>query len=99
MSDEAERILKVERLGGLAGFGGAKSHLRSQGQVNLAALSAADQKTVEALFQSRGADTAPMPDAFRYKISRTTSSGTEAIEVPEHLLPSVITQSVKDELK
>lgn len=98
MSDGGE-ILKIERLGGLAGFGGVNSHVRSEGQVEMSALSVAEQKEVEALFVSHGANSSPMPDAFRYKLSRTTLAGTEVIEVPESVLPPVIRQSVKDELK
>ena len=43
----ASVILKIERLGGIAGFGGP--NLKSEGEYALADLSAADQERVEAL--------------------------------------------------
>ena len=95
-------MLHVERIGGLAGFGGTASHIRSRGQVDEAALSDSDKKAVEELFRSQSsqkkAKTSQMPDAFRYRISRTTPAGAETVEVPESLVPKTLTQSVKDEL-
>ena len=92
-------ILQVERIGGLGSFGGAKSHVRSQGQVDLATLSAAEQRAVESLFRSQaGTKTSRVRDGFRYKISRTTSAGIETIETAESFIPPVIAQCVKDEL-
>jgi len=92
-------VLHVERIGGLAGFGGARSHVRSHGQLDAASLSASDQKAVEELFRSKSkATTSPMRDAFRYRISRSTPGGTETIEVPESLVPGKLTECVKDEL-
>ena len=92
-------ILQVERIGGLAGFGSGGSHLRSQGQVDVASLSSQEQEAVEALFQS-GPKTEPskMRDGFRYKISRTTPAGTETVEAAESAVPSAIARCVKDEL-
>ncbi|MFM9961394.1 MAG: protealysin inhibitor emfourin [Planctomycetaceae bacterium] len=91
--------LQVERIGGLAGFGGIGAHLRSLGQVDWSAISAAEQRAVEALFQSRGkARTSKVCDGFRYRITRTTSAGTETIEVPEESVPAVLAQCVKDEI-
>lgn len=87
--------LKIERVGGLAGFGGP--HLKSRGELALTDLSAADHKTVEALFANPKAAGAAPPgqaDAFRYRITR----GTETIEVPEHAVPAAIRNSVKDTL-
>jgi hypothetical protein len=91
--------LHVERIGGLAGFGGVGAHVRSHGEVDMAALSAAEQRAVEALFQSRGrAKPAPVCDGFRYRISRTTARGVENIEAPEAAVPAALSQCVKDEL-
>ena len=92
-------LLHVERFGGFAGFGGAAARVRSHGQVDVSSLSAVEQQAVEALFQTGGhAGTPPMPDGFRYKLSRTTPTGTDVIEVPESLLPAALVQCVKDEL-
>lgn len=92
-------ILRVERVGGLAGFGGSNSRLRSQGQVDLAALSAQDREAVDALFRS-GPETesSQLRDGFRYRISRTTLSGTETVEASESRVPTALAQCVKDEL-
>jgi hypothetical protein len=88
--------LKIERVGGLAGFGGP--HLKSRGELALSDLSAADQKAVEALFPDPNKvspATRGQADAFRYKITRDTRT----IEVPEHAVPATIRNSVKDVLE
>ena len=91
--------VQVERIGGLAGFGGARSHLRSRGEVDLETLSAEDQRAVQSLFQSRGnAEPSQVRDGFVYRIARTTRGGVETIEVPEDVVPAAIRQCVKDEL-
>jgi hypothetical protein len=88
--------LKIERVGGLAGFGGP--HLKSRGEVALSDLSSAERQSVEAMFEDPG-KVPPAPrgqaDAFRYKITR----GTRTIEVPEHAVPATIKNSVKDVLE
>lgn len=90
--------LQVERLGGLAGFGGAHARIRSLGEIDLATLSAADRKAVDGLFESKE-KTPPSQarDSFRYRICRTTSEGVETIELPEEDVPAVVSQCVKDE--
>jgi len=91
--------LHVERIGGLAGFGGARSHLRSRGEVDLETLSAEDQRAVESLFQSRGnAEPSHVRDGFLYRIARASPEGIETIEIPEDAVPAAIRQCVKDEL-
>jgi hypothetical protein len=93
-------MLQVERIGGLAGFGGGGSHLRSQGEVDMTSLSSQEQEAVEALFQadSKKTDSSKMRDGFRYKISRTTPSGTETVEAAESAVPPAIARCVKDKL-
>jgi len=92
-------LLHVERIGGLAGFGGAGAHVRSLGQLDLDTLSAEEQRAVENLFQSKGKSKAtPIRDGFSYRISRTTSGRTETIEASESTVPKSLTQCVKDEL-
>ncbi len=92
-------LLVVERIGGLAGFGGPGAHVRSRGQVAIARLSEADRRAVEELFRTRG-DSRPsaVRDGFSYRISRTTSAGSETIEVPESMVPASLVGCVKDEL-
>jgi len=92
-------LLHVERIGGLAGFGGTGSHVRSHGQVDEATLPASDKKAVEELFRSQArAEGSQVRDGFRYKISRVTPAGTETVEVPESVVPKTLIQYVKDEL-
>ena len=92
-------ILNVERFGGLAGFGGEHSRIRSHGKLDMSTLTAEDQETVTLLFQATG-KTKPKtkPDGFRYRISRKTSTGIDTIEVAESEVPAILTQCVKDEL-
>ena len=74
--------IKIERIGGLGGFGGP--NLKSRGEHLYAELSAADQAAVDAMFASKGkgkargmAPNPQMRDGFSYRISRETASGTE----------------------
>lgn len=90
--------LKIERLGGLAGFGGSISHLRSQGIMDMKELSETDKETIEQLFSSRAEiENNQAGDTFRYRLSRQTSSGTESIEIDEKKIPEALKRYVKDE--
>jgi hypothetical protein len=44
-------ILHIEKLGGLAGYGGTNARIRGRGQIDTTALSPADQKAVDKLFK------------------------------------------------
>jgi hypothetical protein len=92
-------VLLVERIGGLARFGGSGSRLRSRGRIELAALTAAERDVIDALFASRS-DPGPgeRRDAFRYRITRATPRGKETIEVWEHLVPAALCTCVRDEI-
>lgn len=101
MNREADNLAKlhIERIGGLAGFGGVRSHVRSHGEIDTASLSGEDRGAVEALFQSQGKEKPSQArDTFRYRISRTTPEGVETIEAPEEMVPAALSQCVKDEL-
>jgi hypothetical protein len=91
--------LKIERIGGLGGFGGANSHLRSSGEIDMNELSANDRKIVEDLF-TFGAkkDPSHARDTFRYRISRMAAGGLQSIEVNEEHIPNAVKQCVRDEL-
>ena len=92
-------LLKVERIGGFAGFGNPGAHIRSRGQIEFESLSEADRQLVERLFMTHSAGRPPAyADGFAYRISRSAKLGTETIEVPEAALPSAIVACVKDEL-
>jgi hypothetical protein len=91
-------ILHVEKLGGLAGFGGSRARIRSRGQIDTAALSSTDQKAVDSLFRTVGSSASPKgADGFRFRLSRATAGGTETVEVPETRVPAALASCVKDE--
>ena len=91
--------LKVERIGGLAGFGGKNSHLRSIGEIDMDKLSEEDKKIVEGLFKDKSKASETLArDSFRYRITRTTSQGTESVEAAEDNIPNAVRQCVKDEI-
>jgi hypothetical protein len=94
-------ILKVERIGGLAGFGGAKSRLKSDGEIAFSALPPSDQKAVKALFKAGGKKApAQMRDGFSYRVTRGGDVGGAAagdtILVPEDKMPAALIACVKD---
>ena len=92
--------LRIEKLGGFAGFGGP--HLKSQGEVTLSELSPADKQTVETLFTDRQkASQTPRgaADMHRYRITRQTAAGEETVEVPENAVPAALKDSVRDTLE
>lgn len=93
-------VLKVERVGGLAGFGGAGSHIRSEGSVELASLSDADKRVVARLFDNTAAPrkASPVRDGFHYRVTRTVASRAETVEIPESAMPAVLIACVRDEL-
>ncbi len=92
-------VLDVERIGGVAGVGLTRSHIRSHGRVDTATLPASEQRAVEELFRSHVSTMgSQLRDGFRYRISRTGPGGTETIEVQESLLPKAIIECVKDEI-
>jgi hypothetical protein len=88
--------LDIERVGGMAGFGGP--NLKSTGQIASAKLAPADRAAVEALFANPPAEAAG-PDEFSYRLTRQTPSGPETIQVPERHVPAAVRSTVKDELR
>jgi hypothetical protein len=91
------RSLKIERLGGLAGFGAPGSRLRSQGEIDLATLPPADRQAIESLFASPP-QAPPRPDELRYRLTRPGRQGPQSIEVPEDRLPESVRSAVKEEV-
>jgi hypothetical protein len=90
--------LKIERLGGIGGFGGPGSRVRSEGRVEMAALDHATRGAVEALFSGPAEASGPTADGFTYRITRPTAAGEEAVEVPEAAVPAALARAVRDEL-
>ncbi|QEM11019.1 protealysin inhibitor emfourin [Mucilaginibacter rubeus] len=92
-------LLKVERIGGLAGFGITNSRIKSVGEIDMNQLTDDDKQAVNNLFTKKSSSASPQsPDTFLYKISRTTGEGVESIETTEDLVPTSIKDSVRDEL-
>ncbi|UVK35735.1 hypothetical protein LHFGNBLO_006600 (plasmid) [Mesorhizobium sp. AR10] len=92
--------LKIEKVGGLAGFGLPNSRLKSRGSLAAKDLTKADQAAVEALFANKDkGGTSAVADEFRYRITRETAKGPETIEVAEHAVPEALAASVKDEIE
>ncbi len=92
--------LQIERIGGLAGFGGP--HLKSRGELALSDLSSADRRAVDDLFNNLQKAEPPHPgeaDAFRYRITRMAAAGPQTIEVPDNAVPAALKESVKDVLE
>jgi hypothetical protein len=92
--------LKIERLGGLAGFGLPGSKLKSTGEQDIDALSAEDRAAVEALFHNKGQQQKPGPerDTFRYRLTRDNNGQDETVEVPEAAVPRALKACVTDKL-
>jgi hypothetical protein len=96
-------LLKIERVGGIAGYGAPGSHVTSRGRIDSSELAADDQKAVEALFNAhdkakKERSKSLVRDDFRYRISRTVDGDEEMIEVPEGEVPAALVRCVKDEL-
>ncbi len=90
--------VKIERVGGFAGFGLPGSHLKSRGEVSESELSSADLQSLDELFQEDAHHGESMPDAFRYRITRNVGGSEKTVEVPEHRVPEALKNSVQDTL-
>jgi len=90
--------LKIERVGGLGGFGLPGSRIRSQGMLESAELAPHVRAKVDKLFDQADPTEAPWADGFRYRITRMTPHGSQTIEVPESVVPDELQNSVVDEL-
>jgi len=88
--------INVERIGGLAGFGG--SRLKSAGVIALSDLSPADRDALDAFFQGAPTAHTPKPDAFVYRITRNDGGASKTIEVSEEHVPAAIRGCVKTTL-
>lgn len=91
--------LKIERVGGFAGFGTSGSPLQSSGEVAISALSGKDRAAVEGLFDRsvRSQGTGPTRDGFSYRITREKDG--KVVEVPEDAVPLALRSAVVDRLR
>jgi hypothetical protein len=92
--------LKIERIGGFAGFGVSGSKLKSSGEQAVSALSADDRAAVDALFDDPERHQKPglERDAFRYRITRILQGKNQTVEVPETAVPAALKACVTDKL-
>jgi hypothetical protein len=92
--------VKVEKIGGLAGYGLPGSKLKSSGETATSALSPADQAWVEAVFRKppRSQDAGPERDTHCYRITRTQNGRDQTVEVPEAQVPHALRACVTDTL-
>lgn len=93
----------MERKGGLAGFGGPGSRVRSVGSIDLRTLSRGDREVIDELFAGAAASdpTSGGPvhaDAFQYHLTLVTATGERTVVVPEHKVPAPIRDAVHDEM-
>lgn len=102
MPDDTAHHLKIERKGGLAGFGLPNSRVRSVGSLDLRTLSLSDRQAIESLFAdgtSRGSPGGPVQaDAFHYHLTMTTARGEKTVVVPEADVPDAVRDVVHDEM-
>ena len=91
--------VRVERLGGLSGFGGAGSRLRSSGHLRLRDLSDDDREKLKGLFCAGPKILAHGADGFSYRITWTGSCGVKVIELAEGQVPAALVNCVVARLK
>ena len=90
--------IDVERLGGLAGFGGPGSRLQSRGSVEISTLSARDRRAIDSLFAQTASASGVTPDGYIYRLTRHTEAGPESIEVAEQHVPPALRAATKDRI-
>ena len=91
--------VKIEKIGGLVGFGLPGSKIKSSGETGISALSPADQAWVEALFQNRPVRRSGKErDTHCYRITRTKNGHDQTVEVPEAQVPHALKACVTDKL-
>ena len=95
-ADKDDRVM-VERVGGLAGFGGPR--LKSAGEVAMSALSSEDRKAIEAMFRGSARAGAGKADGFVYRITLRSGGVTKTIEVTEERVPEAVRKCVKSTLE
>jgi hypothetical protein len=92
--------LKIEKIGGIGSYGSPRSHLKSDGELPMSALSAADQAAVEDLFSNPEAHkgSGQVADGHAYRITRTVNGKDQQVEIPEEAVPPALKACVKDRL-
>lgn len=91
--------IHLERLGGIGGFGGTRSAIRSTADLSSDQLSPSDRERMKKLFEGGTVTDQVVRDGFRYRITWETGAGSKTIEVPEGLVPSALKNAVKNQLR
>ena len=92
-----DKRIKVEKLGGFAGFG-ASAHLRSEGEIELEALPEPDRAKVAKLLNRDDKDHPGSLSQFVYRLSWKEGGKSRTVEVGEDELPQSVVAAVKDKL-
>jgi hypothetical protein len=99
------RRVKIERLGGFAGFG--MGHLRSEGEIDLEDLPEEERRAIERLLSkgggskgggSKGGGKSLVRDAFRYRLSWEEDGESCSVEIDEGDAPERVRSAVTDKL-
>ncbi|MFG1181074.1 protealysin inhibitor emfourin [Xanthobacter sp. DSM 14520] len=92
--------IRIERIGGFAGFGLPGSRLKSRGSLTLDHLSTQDRATISRLFERGTKGSRPQePDMFRYRLTRVEHNAEmDSIEASESEIPAALISTVRDEL-
>lgn len=101
MTGSSKKRLKVEKIGGFAGFG-LSPNLTSSGEIDLQSLPKKEQSHMKSLLTSKedeAAFKAPRPDGFRYRVSWTDTKGHHSREFDEDELPESVREVAQDRLK
>ena len=85
--------LTIEPVGGFTGAGGP-GHVRSEGRLNLSALSPDDRARVEAMF----ARSPPAQGNFGYRITRQGPTGPQSVLVPSDAVPAALIAAIQTRL-
>ena len=99
MNDKRRTIIKVERVGGFAGFGSA--NLRSEGEIDLGGLADDKRREIERLLERRkAADPAESltRDGFTYLLTWQEDGRERTLELSEGEAPESVRSVVKDRL-
>jgi hypothetical protein len=88
----------IEKLGGIAGFGGPFARIRSIGTIDERSLSLKDRDYLQNLFLSYSTKRFTQQcDEFIFRIIQKNDNEEKRIDVPESLLPDSIRSCVRDE--
>ena len=93
--------ITIERMGGLAGYGTAGSHLVSIGKCDLSMLPDNAQQSIKALFSSKRKEAKQISrDQFSYRITLKLADGkSQVVVVDEAVVPTSLVQTITDQIK